>query len=412
MEDTKVENLPPDIQVSLLESFIVNNEDLENLENIIDKFNVFLSLGIIRSEIRHSEFLAWLLSPNQTHGLSDYFLKMFLKSIIAENKSSMSNIDVFKINQWDLDETLVLKEWNNIDILIVNHEHQFVCVIENKVDSKEHSNQLTTYRELIEKKYASFPHKLFLYLTVNGDRPEKEDAYLSVSYAFVAQIVDKLLKSRSSQLNSEVSLFINHYLEMINRYIMEKSEVQNICRQIYQKHQKALDLIYQYKPDIFSEIEEILTEIVDANESLQKDHSSKSSVKFIHKNLDFFPRKGEGWVASKRILLFEILNSERGVFLTLMLGPGDNELRRLIFEAMRVNPMKGATNQLYKKWTTVYKIEIAKIKELQDKTREEMKGHLAREINNFLHHDFHQIQSALEPLRNQFSTTHELTQNA
>jgi len=64
--------------IEFLKDFIHENEELEKLESIIDRFNIFRSLNIIDNEIRHSNFLAWLLDPSETHGLGDYFLNLFL----------------------------------------------------------------------------------------------------------------------------------------------------------------------------------------------------------------------------------------------------------------------------------------------------------------------------------------------
>ena len=47
----------------------------------------------------------------------------------------------------------VLREWKNIDILLVSSEEKCVLVIENKVGSHEHGNQLDRYRGIVEKEY-------------------------------------------------------------------------------------------------------------------------------------------------------------------------------------------------------------------------------------------------------------------
>ena len=60
----------------LLENLVCDKE-LKALEKRFDKFNIFDCLRLTRAEIRHSNFLAWLLDPNETHGLYDYFLKEF-----------------------------------------------------------------------------------------------------------------------------------------------------------------------------------------------------------------------------------------------------------------------------------------------------------------------------------------------
>ena len=47
--------------VEALRTFIGDNDDLEQLETLLDRFNMFEALGLVRQEIRHSAFLRWLL---------------------------------------------------------------------------------------------------------------------------------------------------------------------------------------------------------------------------------------------------------------------------------------------------------------------------------------------------------------
>ncbi len=52
-----------------LESFVFENPELQRLEFLLDEFNIFEAIGAVRMELRHSDFLAFLLDPNQSHGL-------------------------------------------------------------------------------------------------------------------------------------------------------------------------------------------------------------------------------------------------------------------------------------------------------------------------------------------------------
>ena len=56
------------IALAALERFVIENDDLLELESHIGRFNIFDALRIERMEIRHSNFLAWLLDPNESHG--------------------------------------------------------------------------------------------------------------------------------------------------------------------------------------------------------------------------------------------------------------------------------------------------------------------------------------------------------
>lgn len=61
----------PDLQA--LERFVAENDALTQLETRIGPFNIFDALGIVHAELRHSNFLAWLLDPGESHGLGGVF---------------------------------------------------------------------------------------------------------------------------------------------------------------------------------------------------------------------------------------------------------------------------------------------------------------------------------------------------
>ena len=50
-----------------------------------------------RMEIRHSTILSWLLSPNETHGLSDKFLKAFLGAALINTLPRVVFVDGFGV---------------------------------------------------------------------------------------------------------------------------------------------------------------------------------------------------------------------------------------------------------------------------------------------------------------------------
>ena len=58
-------------QIKMLEDFVLNNSDLLKLESHLCRFNIFDALKIARVEIRHSNFLAWLIDPSESLGHSE-----------------------------------------------------------------------------------------------------------------------------------------------------------------------------------------------------------------------------------------------------------------------------------------------------------------------------------------------------
>ena len=55
--------------------------ELEHIENLLDRFNVFEAIGFIGQELMHSRLLAFLLDPNESHGLGTSFLEGFLQKV-------------------------------------------------------------------------------------------------------------------------------------------------------------------------------------------------------------------------------------------------------------------------------------------------------------------------------------------
>ncbi len=47
-----------DLDLKVLEDFWVGNEDLDRLEALLDRFNIFEVIGMAHQELRHSRLLA------------------------------------------------------------------------------------------------------------------------------------------------------------------------------------------------------------------------------------------------------------------------------------------------------------------------------------------------------------------
>ena len=94
---------------------LLKDPALDELELKLQQPNIFYVLRVQAAELCHSNFLAWLLDPRGTHGLSDLFLKRFLRDIFANG--SYDWIDEFDVDQLDLSEVEIKREWQNIDLL-------------------------------------------------------------------------------------------------------------------------------------------------------------------------------------------------------------------------------------------------------------------------------------------------------
>ena len=383
--------------IEFLKDFIHENEELEKLESIIDRFNIFRSLNIIDNEIRHSNFLAWLLDPSETHGLGDYFLNLFLKKISSQTSSvNHSSPSIFEIDSWTFNYIEVLREWKNIDILIKSDENRFVCVIENKIKSSEGKDQLQRYKKIINHEFGDYK-KFFVYLSLEGDIPSDEN-YLTVSYRDISAIINYIIEVKKDEIGQDILIFISHYRNMLGRYVLEDSKIQEICKSIYKKHKKALDLIFEYKPDLLMEIKDYLELKIKEESDLISDISSKSFIRFIPKELDFIQREGDGWTKSKRILLFELRNSDRGLGLYFIIGPGPEEIRKQLYKIVKDDlKLFNAANRAFTgKWFTIYKKSWLSTSDYKNRDIIEIKDIIDKRFENFKKDDLPKIEELIK----------------
>lgn len=64
--------------LAALGELLINCPDFERLERLLGGFNLFQVLRFEHGEIRHSNVLAWLMDPLDSHGLGDLFLRRWL----------------------------------------------------------------------------------------------------------------------------------------------------------------------------------------------------------------------------------------------------------------------------------------------------------------------------------------------
>jgi hypothetical protein len=356
-ETSTTENL----QRRALQSFIVGNQELAQLEVLASRFNIFEALGVVRDERKYSNFLGFLLNPTADHGLGDRFLKRILQAAL-ECGPSVAQLGPIDIDLFDLSHAEVHIERSDIDILVSDDQNDLYVIIENKVHSSEHSDQLHKYYELISQRNPT-PSTVFgIYLTIDGELPEKEEDrkhYAPMSYSVVRRSLDQLCLAPDLRIEKEVRFAIDQYREVLGRHFMADEQIKELCEKIYKQHKKAIDLIISNLPNQREVAREKLIELIKANESsltLENDPST-AYVRFIPKvlNIDYF-QGGSGYTSSGRMILFEFTIRRKSVVLTLEMGPGDSEKRKRIYEfACKNAKILHVEAKFYEKWQSLYK---------------------------------------------------------
>jgi hypothetical protein len=185
-----------------------------------------------------------MLDPQQNHGLRDRFLKAVLQSVVKGGANS--GVTPIDVDVWNLNSAEVHREWQNIDIFVRDETNRLAVIIENKVQSDEHSNQLARYYDLVAREYVGW-RIVAIYLTRERESPSDE-RFIACGYDQVCDLVEQLVDLNGSMIGG-VRIVIEHYAEMLRRHIVTESEISELCRRIYAKHKQALDLIYEHRPD-------------------------------------------------------------------------------------------------------------------------------------------------------------------
>ncbi len=384
-----------------LEEFVRNNEYLDHLEALAGAFNAFQVLRIVRKELRHSDFLAYLLDPQENHGLGDTFVRKLLKRACPKESTDANTISAIDLDTMDFDGLEVRREWKNIDILlkVSSANQRLVAIIENKIDTSEHSGQLQKYREQVTRDFAGWK-TLFIYLSISGEIPS-DDSFVPIDYGSLVVALESALRNPIVSPSLEARSLILQYCQTVRRDFMKESDVSEMCVQIYKKHKRALDLIFENRPDDQSCVAEILRELVGKEEYLLEDSPSKVDLRFACREWEVPDLKnGSGWTASGRMLLFEFNNRKDQLKLNLYIGPGPKETRQKLLNMALSDKgiFKPASKTLNDKWNSIFSRKFLSSNDYEDIRENQLEQKIKLKWKDFVGKELPLITKAVRSL--------------
>ena len=83
---------------------LIEYPDLEAVAREADRFNIFEAVDVVRRELHHSAFLAYLFNPNENYGLGDAFACQFLKTAVAGAEPETLKVRPIDLALWDFDQ--------------------------------------------------------------------------------------------------------------------------------------------------------------------------------------------------------------------------------------------------------------------------------------------------------------------
>ena len=260
-----------------LETLALNTSDLAELNKRQSEVNIFEVLQVEKTEIRHSNILAWLLDPEESHGLGDSFLRGCIKAVIAnlrdrnenekpydiidpEQNDGISN-DILKNLEWWIAASFykvkVERERKHIDITITGKgrisgegeegKDKFLIAIENKVKASESIKkgrpQTEVYFEELmkEKKYSDCKKRMFIFLTPDGEYAD-DPHWALLTYEDIIMALENAISV--NDIPESVAFVIRDYIKSIKKHITGDPELIEICDRLLEDDKGgALDLI-------------------------------------------------------------------------------------------------------------------------------------------------------------------------
>ncbi|MFC1564094.1 PD-(D/E)XK nuclease family protein [candidate division KSB1 bacterium] len=355
-------------ETDLIYNFIVNNEKFERLEQKQKIFNPFRVLKIFHHEIRHSNVLAWLLNPSEYHNLGDRVLKKIIMNIllVSANQDVIPEDimlkDVHFSNYMDAE---VLREKDNIDLLIISESNKFVLLIENKIYSKESESQLKRYLNKTRDNYKDYKI-LPVFLTIDQQEP-KGAKYCVLNHFSVYDIVNNTIELFQDNMSVDTYNFIEYYLITLRDILNMDEDTKKLCRQIYQEHKEAIDLIYHTgnELDITTSIGEFKKSVEDEIEITdQKPRWFMFSIPSFFK----IPKMNMGW-GNGHPASFWFSEYDGSLKMVLEIGPFDiPEQRSKFLEHLEKKgiPISHRAKEIGRQFTRIC-TDTVKIKDWHDK---------------------------------------------
>lgn len=217
----------------MFKEFFQYDENINYLKKYYDLDNSLKRYGIERMEIKHSNFLRWALSPNNSKSLGTFSLKWFIK-LIQTKLSANRRLKKIDLDHACLEEIDILREKKNIDLLITFKigSECFSIVIENKIFANIHGKQLSAYKEKIgtiyKEKGLTFDEELveyiFLYTEFKEDANDeiekaKHEGYIPLTYQELYESV--LSKMAEYSLDYTFTINILDYIHGLASYIVD-----------------------------------------------------------------------------------------------------------------------------------------------------------------------------------------------
>ncbi|MFP8782590.1 PDDEXK-like family protein [Planococcus plakortidis] len=235
-----------------------HSKEFARLHQKFHQFNPLKVLRVDQFEIRHSNILAWLLDPNETHQLGSFFLKKLLTRLVmrAENEGKAGGIDFLSFLYSSFHDAEVSREVKThtnrkIDLLVHVPSQKLVLVIENKFHAGESDGQLADYLAYAKAEFQEPGYTLLpIFLTLANEEPS-DDSYLLLGYEDVLEIIEQQLEFSKETTAGAIYDFLSFYIEVLKEQLVHDAESVELALTVYEENKNAIDFLFLSQNDNF-----------------------------------------------------------------------------------------------------------------------------------------------------------------
>lgn len=233
-----------------------NDNDFIELRKLYETPNCFTIMGDKRREEWHSNFVCWLLDPNENHGLGKFPLVKFLD--LVESKCEELNIDKTDVENMKFEKESSAKDQtdNKGRMDILGTSTSLILVIENKIKASENSKndkpQSDVYFDSCEQEYKN-RQRVYVLLKASSDTSLENKNFIHVTYQDLLDEVIKPAYEKCEELKLEdtKSVLKQYALDISNPFSDPQLAYANkdLSENIFKKHEEIISKIRQTMSD-------------------------------------------------------------------------------------------------------------------------------------------------------------------
>lgn len=349
-----------------LEALVVSEPEFARLERRLDRYNAFKVLGISRAEIRHSNVLAWLLSPRESHGFGDDFFRRFLRIVVHESTDGFEGLpSALDVDAWDILAINVRREWLHIDLLLLvslGSGEKWAILIENKIESTQGAGQLSTYKTTL----ASRPElrgfrPLLVYLSLHREPPQDSE-YVQANHGQVYRALQECIEHHADAIGTGPRGLLTDYGSLLEELAVDDNDLVRLAKSLYCNHREVLDFIFAHRPDpydrISSRLQDFLRESASELQIVPKP-SDRFYIRFVPSVWDVpANQRGAAWAANGPIIIWEVALGDKGASIKAVEGMAPDVWRLNLYALSASPPFNYHRSTMPASWMTVYKRKL------------------------------------------------------